>query len=61
MKVTATRLELDKLRMQLRSVRKASLLATQRGDFRTVAKLTCEAATLNRNIQQTEGQLLDAA
>lgn len=61
MKSTVTRRDLDNLKQQLRHVRKASLAATQRGDFRTVAKLTCEAADLNRSIQHAEGMLLEAA
>lgn len=61
MKPTATRRDLNELKQQLQHVRKASLAATQRGDFRTVAKLTCEAAELNRSIQHTEGLILEAA
>jgi hypothetical protein len=61
MKPMSTQRELDQLRQQLRQVRRASLAATQRGDFRTVARLTCEAAEINRTIQQTEGLLLEAA
>jgi hypothetical protein len=61
MKTTVTRRDLDQLREQLRGVRKASLAATQRGDFRTVARLTCTAAELNRSIQQAEGLILAAA
>jgi hypothetical protein len=61
MKLTVTQNDLAKLKQQLEQVRKASLVATQRGDFRFVGKLTCQAAQLNRTIQETEGQLLDAA
>jgi hypothetical protein len=61
MKLTITQNDLAKLKQQLEQVRRASLVATQRGDFRSVGKLTCQAAQLNRTIQETEGQLLDAA
>ncbi len=61
MKGTVSQRDLAQLKQRLMQVRKASLLATQRGDFRAVGKLTCEAAELNRNIQQAEGMILDAA
>ena len=53
--------DLEKLRQQLEKVRKASLAATQRGDFRTVGRLTREAAQLNQSIAVTAGMLVDAA
>jgi hypothetical protein len=61
MKFMPRQQELDKLKQQLERVRKASLAASQRGDYRAVGKLTCEAAQLNRSIQETEGLLLAAA
>jgi hypothetical protein len=61
MKLMTTQHDLEKLKERLHQVRRASLAATQRGDFRTVAKLTCEAAQLNRSIQETEGLIFDAA
>ena len=61
MKLMATQMDLTKLKERLQQVRRASLVATQRGDFRTVGRLTCEAAELNRTIQEAEGMILDAA
>jgi hypothetical protein len=61
MKIMATQRELERLKRQLDQIRRASLMANQRGDFRTVGRLTCEAADLNRSIQQAEGMILDAA
>ncbi len=61
MKPTVTRRDLEKLKEQLQRVRRASLLATQRGDFRTVARLTTEAAQLNKGIQEAEGLSYDRA
>ena len=61
MKLTVTQNDLAKFKQQLEQVRRASLVAIQRGDSRSVGKLTCQAAQLNRTIQETEGQLLDAA
>jgi hypothetical protein len=58
MKLTITEQDLQKLKQQLQSVRKASLSAHQRGDYRSVGKLTCEAAQLNRTIQDAEGMLM---
>jgi hypothetical protein len=57
----ASQRELAKLRQQLQQVRRASLFAMQRGDFRAVGKLTCEAAELNRSIRETEDMILEAA
>ncbi len=61
MKLTVTERDLQALKQQLQHVRRASLIATQRGDFRAVGKLTCQAAQLNRSIQEAEGLLLEAA
>jgi hypothetical protein len=61
MKLTVTERDLEVMRQQLAQVRKASLAAHQRGDFRAVGKLTCQAAQLNRSIQEAEGMLLEAA
>jgi hypothetical protein len=61
MKVTVTQRDLAKLKQKLQQVRRASLVATQRGDYRATGKLTCEAAQLNRTIQEAEGLILDAA
>lgn len=61
MKLRVTENDLTKLKQRLQQVRKESLLANQRGDFRSVGKLTCEAAQLNRSIQEAEGLILAAA
>jgi len=53
--------ELRRLKLELEQVRKASLAATQRGDFRTVGRLTCQAAHINQTIQEVEGLMLEAA
>ncbi len=58
MKQSAMRRDLERLKQELEQVRKASLAATQRGDFRAVGKLTRDAAHLNRCIQETEGMIL---
>lgn len=47
--------ELSQFTHQLHRVRQESLIASRRGDFRTVARLTCEAARLNRLILSGEG------
>ena len=46
--------ELNKFRGQLRHVRQQFLDASRQNDFRTVARLTGEAARLNRLIQWQE-------
>jgi hypothetical protein len=58
---TLNQQDIEKLREQLASVRKASLAATQRGDVRAVGRLTREAAHLNQEIEHAECMLLDAA
>lgn len=61
MKLTATEHSVEEMKQRLQQIRRASLAATQRGDFRTVGKLTCEAAQLNRSIQEAEGMILASA
>ena len=61
MKTTFNDRELHDLKEQLQRVRRASLAAIQRGDFREVGRLTCEAAQLNKSIQEAEGMMLEAA
>lgn len=61
MKPKITESTIQEMRQRLQEVRKASLAASQRGDFRLVGKLTCEAAQLNRTIQECEGMILAAA
>jgi hypothetical protein len=58
MKATVMRRDLERMKQELEQVRKASLAATQRGDYRAVGKLTRDAAQLNRSIQETEGMIL---
>jgi hypothetical protein len=47
--------ELTQLTHDLQRVRQESLAASRKGDFRAVARLTCEAARLNRMILAAEG------
>jgi hypothetical protein len=44
--------QIARLKDELRAVRDNALKASQRGDFRTVAKLTSTAAELNRRIEE---------
>ena len=44
--------ELEGRKKQLRAVREATLKASAVGDFRRFAKLTGEAASLNRRIEE---------
>ena len=43
------------LELELRKVRQNSLIATRKGDFRTVARLTIEAARLKRQMDLESG------
>jgi hypothetical protein len=52
--------ELAQLSAELQRVRYQSLEASRRGDFRTVARMTCEAARLNRLILAAEGAEIPA-
>ncbi len=45
---------IEELKLQLQQVRKDSLAAVRRNDFRTVARLTGEAARINRAIHAGE-------
>jgi hypothetical protein len=49
--------EIEQLKQRLQEIRKASLAATQRGDYMKVARLTTEAATINRTIIQMAGPI----
>lgn len=51
--------QLQQLKSSLQHVRQESLMATRQGDYRRVAKLTTEAATLNKAILETQGALAD--
>jgi len=44
----------EQLTQELAKVRRASMDASARGDFRAVARLTVEAARLNRAISETQ-------
>ena len=55
-KVTPQRIE--SLRNELTQVRKASLQATRTGDFMKVARLTTQAARINKSIMDAESQML---
>ena len=46
------------LKRELQHVRQQSLQATRQGDFMTVARLTAQAARLNKSIMDAEGELL---
>ena len=46
------------LKRELHQVRQKSLLATRQGDFMMVARLTAQAARLNKSIMDAEGELL---
>ena len=46
------------LRRELQHVRQQSLAATRQGDFMKVARLTAQAARLNKSIMDAEGELL---
>jgi hypothetical protein len=50
--------EIEQLKQQLQQVRRASLLATRENDYVRIARLTTEAARLNRAIMEAEGQLM---
>ena len=49
------------LKRELHQVRQQSLLATRQGDFMKVARLTAQAARLNKSIMDAEGELLAQA
>jgi hypothetical protein len=49
------------LKRELQEVRRMSLESTRRGDFMCVARMTAQAAQLNKSIADLEGIILDAA
>ena len=49
------------LKRELHQVRHKSLLATRQEDFMMVARLTAQAARLNKSIMDAEGELLAQA
>lgn len=54
MKVAPKAEDVANLKAELHRVRQQSLLASRQNDFRAVARLTTEAARLNREIQSQE-------
>jgi hypothetical protein len=54
MKKPITTEQIDHLKEELRGIRQQSLVASRQNDFRTVARLTGEAARLNRQIRAQE-------
>jgi hypothetical protein len=49
---------IENLRNELTQIRRASLHATRTGDFMKVARLTTQAARINKSIMDAESQLL---
>ena len=49
--------KIESLRNELSQVRQASLLATRKGDFMRVARLTPKAAQINKAIMDAEAQM----
>lgn len=49
---------IENLRNELTQIRKASLHATRNGDFMRVARLTTQAARINKSIMDAESQML---
>ena len=50
--------KVESLRQELTQVRSASLMATRKGDFMRVARLTPKAAQINKAIMDAEAQML---
>jgi hypothetical protein len=46
------------LRRELQTIRQASLSATREGNFRKVARLTLQAAHINKSLMDAEGLIL---
>jgi hypothetical protein len=55
MKVIKMPIDIDTLKQQLQQVRRDSLLSTRQDDFRRVARLTAQAADLNKAIIEAQG------
>jgi hypothetical protein len=49
---------IENLRNELTQIRRQSLHATRNGDFMKVARLTTQAARINKSIMDAESQLL---
>jgi len=50
--------QLERLKVELQEVRRASLEATRQNDFRKVARLTAQAAEINKAIIEAQGLIL---
>lgn len=50
--------QLEHLKQQLQDVRRASLEATRQNDYRKVARLTAQAAEINKAIVEAQGLVL---
>lgn len=61
MKVIKVSVDIENLRQELQQVRKASLMATRENDYRKVARLTAQAASLNKAIIEAQGLLAEQA
>jgi len=48
------------LEYELRNLRQASLIATRKRDFRTVARLTLEATRLSRELLEAQAESAEA-
>lgn len=51
----AAQAQAESLRRELEEVRRASLVATRRGDFMRVARLNSQAQGLSKALAETEG------
>ena len=60
MKVIKMPIDIDQLRRELQQVRRDSLLATRQDDFRKVARLTAQAADLNKAIIEAQGLVAES-
>lgn len=49
--------QINQMKAELKKVRDTSLAASRNGDFMTVARMTSQAAQLNRAIMAAEDQL----
>lgn len=55
MKASEVGAQIQNLKGQLNDIRRESLIATRQGDYRRVAKLTTQAACVNKAIMEAEG------
>ena len=54
----AAQAHVENLKRELEEVRRCSLVATRRGDFMRVARLTPKAAQINKAIMDAEAQMI---